>query len=152
MCTNQTGCQAVKNKIAKSRPPLEVCDSTGRLIEEGDIVIGYRAWMAGDGYLPKAFPEKIRVLFRVEWNRMRGRYTLTQTEIHPEDLEFSQRRTYRSHEHKIEVSPQYSDTMRAYIGGTYREDMVCERLTIYAKASDSQKVPVFMLAAESTPS
>jgi hypothetical protein len=125
----------------KTNPPrhiLDIRDKNGKKICEGDIVVGHRGWMTGDGRLPKRYPESVRILLEVVWNEMTGAYELNELGYHPEDEEFGQSRNYREILYRLEVSAKrLSDSI--YLGGTFRKDRVCEELEVYASpAMDAQ--------------
>ena len=117
---------------------LEVCDKNGARIKEGDVVVGYRGWVKNDGRLPKNTPEQVRVLLEVVWDRMTGAYALKELGYHPDDVEFGESRFYRLYHYCIEVAPKRALSSGVMLGGTFRGDMVCERLELYVPAASAQ--------------
>lgn len=67
-------------------------------IYEGDKVEGYWAWMSGDGYLKKGFPDKIRKWFEVRYQNRHGNagFELHELQVHPDDQFAADEYFYRS--------------------------------------------------------
>ena len=67
-------------------------------IYEGDKVEGYWAWMSGDGYLKKGFPNKIRKWFEIRYNNRHGNagFELHELQVHPDDNFAADEYFYRS--------------------------------------------------------
>lgn len=104
---------------------LEICDKNGHRLRVGDVVIGHHGYVRNDGYLPKAAPDTVRALLEVYWDRTSGSFELRPVGIHPEDLEWARRYTYRRLLYKLEVSSG-KDAKGHHAGP--RVDMVCETL------------------------
>lgn len=98
---------------------LELRDKAGNRLMEGDIVLGYRYWM--DGYLPKAYPEKVRELLRIQWNPTIAAFELIPQGWHPDDEQFATSRRYRRLGYLLKgTKPSHG-----------RPNMLCESLERY---------------------
>lgn len=113
---------------------LQVRDKNGRLLREGDIVIGQQGYMSGDGYLSVKAPNKIDILYKIVWDKHTGQYQLHTIDVVKEHLKYTRTRQYRACVTQLEVSKDRKPAVgrsrgrRARKLTGYREDMVCERL------------------------
>jgi len=80
---------------------LEILDKKGKQLHEGDYVVGYKTWCTGDGRLLKGFPEKIRVIAKIVWDRRKGAFVSHLICVHPDDQKYEARKWYRGHEFEM---------------------------------------------------
>lgn len=115
---------------------LEIKDRNGDLLKEGDIVIGCRYWLTGDGYLKKKYPKSVRIRLEIVWDKFSGQYRLKEIEPIDEDKEADENNFYRGIGYHLKVS--WDNKIRRY-----REDMICESLvkeeSFWKEISKSEK-------------
>lgn len=129
-------------KASMSGHTLEILDKNGVLIEEGMTVIGRRGMPKGD-YLPKGFPSEIRVLLKVEWDRIEGGYKLVETGYHPEDEQFGRTRDYRQYRYQLKVDNMLNPESGVGMGGVYSPSMICSLLEIYMPGDITEALPEY---------
>lgn len=123
-------------------PELEIRDKNGELLKEGDLVIGRMSFMGS--YRRKGFPETVRVILRIHWNKFTGAYELEPVEDHPEDHEFRQwyqengpyGSGYRAYDYELSVELNRNKA-GCYLHGSYRDDMRCGCLEKYRPETKS---------------
>ena len=98
---------------------LEIKDKNGLPLKEGDHVIAGRGWVYSRTK-PKSFPEEIKCIFEIKWNKFQGKFELQEKRVMTEYLVFDSNGEYR-----LLTELEVSWDNRAQ---NYREDMRNMRL------------------------
>lgn len=80
----------------KKRKWIGFYDNRGKKIYEGDLVKAYRYHTDAHGYRRKEAPEKIEVVYKVQWSNRAPEYEFVEQYVKEEHVEFDKNYWYNS--------------------------------------------------------